>query len=528
MSESVSILIWGLSLAGIIFLTFITRYWLRALLIRKPYTADSLIHLRFVREVRRRGWKRARREMRRDYPLGYHWILSFLPESWMLKWERFNGGLFDSLHMLLFVAVFAAFAPKGTPPVYIYFWAPLLLAISPGWMYAGMGPRAYHLTERVLAELLIGAAFSGLWLFTSTGNWAWFAAAAVIAGFAVTASKFSAQVLVGFCPIIGILQHSVPIFLFPLATFAVAMVQSSGDYWTLLKGQTEYSLWYAAAIKRKEMMVWTRNSLEGAMKRYREFGAKGVLKWLVEECSFFSTPLHHVPFLIAVLAAWKGLGHLPTDTFPRDWLIAGFAIWFLTSLKWFLVLGEAERYPFHAAIAEYFFIGFWLASGVPPIWKWVFLGYSVVWYAAQQGIILIRLRHNKGESLVQEREQLMEFLNTLPKQRYMAFSKSHALTGEVMFFTDHLHPEIEIYDGKQLTYEDIFSVFPYPKWSMIDELGIGILVVNQPEMKAALKLGIGNDYDFGSMERLFVTETYAVYSVPNGKAEETALRTAAS
>ena len=98
----------------------------------------------------------------------------------------------------------------------------------------------------------------------------------------------------------------------------------------------------------------------------------------------------------------------------------------------------------HAAIAEYFFIGFWLASGVSGVWNWVLLAYSIGWYAVQQAIIVIRLRHNKGATMTGERDALMEFLNSLPIQRYLAFSKSHALTGEVMFFTDHVHPEIEI------------------------------------------------------------------------------------
>lgn len=503
-----------IGLAFVFALAFLSRSWVRIFVIRKPYTADSLFHLRFIREVRRRGWKGARRDMRHDYPLGYHWLLSHLPQSWLEKWERYNGGVFDCLHICLFISVLYFFAPKNTPPSLVWFWGPLLLSFHPGWMYAGMGPRAYHLTERVLSEFLIGCAFSSLWVFAATGNWAWYALAALITGFSLTCSKFSLQVLVGFCPIMGALQLSIPIFFLPVLSIAVAWLITSGDYITQLRGQIIYSLWYAGAIRRREMIVWARNSWAGMMKRYHDFGKIGIAKWLAEECSFFITPLQHVPFLIALIAAAYGVGRLPHAIFARDWIIAAAAIWFLTSLKWFLVLGEAERYLYHATVPIYFFIVVWLGSGVLPAWKWVLLAYVLLWYAVQQGVILIRLRHNTiGEEFLTEREQLMAFLNELPIQRYLAFSKSHALTGEVMYFTDHVHPEIEIYNGKQYTFDEIFSVFPFPRWSIIDEVDVSLLVVNKPEVEAAEKQGIGKDYDFKKTKKVFESKTYAVYSV---------------
>lgn len=470
-------------------------------------SSDAYFHLAMIARVKEMGWRRAY-GLFPGYPLGFHWMLSWLPAGWVRGWERVNGAVFDTLHVVLFTAVLHHFAGDQLPPLVLWVWAPALLALSPGWLYVGAGPRAFQLTERIFSELLASAAFCCLWLYRAGEGAGWLAAAVVLAAVVLNASKFGAQVVLFFCLFLAVLERDPVLALVPLAAGALAWAMG-GTYHQVLREQAWHLNWYRKAIRARSTPIARRNSLTELRARHREKGLKGAAEYLAREHSIVIGLLHH-PALLATLGVLVFRGApAGVPPFARSWLVAAVAAWLLTSLRPALFLGEAERYLFYAAVPEYALAALVLGTTAPAL-LWLVLAYSAAWYLGQ--MLLVKVKTDGSIFLSDDRARLVSFLNGLPPGRFLGFDTN--IMWDLAYTTHHRHWLMSPVGGSIVRYWDqIFSHYPFTKNAAIPLLSPELLVVSHTALERARGMGVEVDFPLHSMPRLYADEAYSVYSL---------------
>lgn len=471
---------------------------------------DTYGHWILIKKIKEKGLMEAHNDVH-YYPLGYHWLLSFLPDKLLPHWDRINGAFFDVIHVVLFsVTMWKIPDDSNMPDDIIWGWAPLLLALSPAWLSLGRGPRAYHGTARVFGELLVSGVFVCIWMYQDTRSWEWLAYAIIVSVFLVLSSKFGTQVLLSFCLIIGVLQNSVIIPFIPFVVGLLAYVVSKKAYGTILKGHISHLRWYARKVRKKRMFIANRNSF---MEIWRIFRQTGILQAVYRFFSVNSLGAGTFQHLILIVVLILGAGSEISGTFPNylwHWLFAGVCMWILSSMKCLLFIGAAERYLFAIAIPEYVLIAHYLFVG-PVGARWVLLfGSFFIWL-----IYVWRMRIEYGGYYYLEtkaRRQTIHFLNTLTPMRLLTFDRSPAW--DVAYKTHHHHfmiiPEFETI----ATWDDLFVYDTYPSWKAVSLLNLRLIVVSREALIDAARKKIPVEFPFSKLEKLFDNGSYYVYRVP--------------
>lgn len=495
-----------LFLVGVCFIAFFVRLLPR--LIVPCLVSDTYFHLAMIKRIKRQGWFKTQKQMP-SYPLGYHWLLSFLPTYFLPLWERINGAVFDTLHIILFALVFSLFADGSVSQEIIWGWAPLLLALSPAWLYVGIGPRAYHATPRVFGELLIGGIFSTLWIFQTTGSW-WWIAAVGLGAYLLNVSKFGAQVLLSFCMILALLQGNLSILSVLLAAGLTAYIASKGTYGPVLRGQIRHLAWYARAVKQRRLPVASRNSFDLTRRIYKDKGVSEALEYLVFRNSYVAGFYQHQLLVFVLLISFLGKEYtINPPAFVWHWLIAGVFMWFLSSTRRFLFIGEAERYLFAVAIPEYFLIGEWLATSSPG-WRWGLLAHSVLLWLIYVWRFRNVYRGYYAESAA--RKETINFLKKLPPMKLLSFDISPMW--DFAYHTYHEHFMINPKYETEVEYDEVFELYPYPKWQAVSLLDIELIVVSKVALDNARAQNVPIEFPFAVLDKLFDNSLFQVYQVP--------------
>ncbi len=445
------------------------------------------------------------------YPLGFHWLLSFIPDRLLPHWDRINGAFFDVLHVVLFsFAIWRHSVESKMPDEIVWGWAPLLLALSPAWLSLGRGPRAYHGTARVFGELLVSGVFVCIWIYQDTGSMEWLTCAIIVSVVLMLSSKFGSQVLLSFCLIIGVLQRSIILMSIPFVSGLLAYAFSKKAYGTILKGHIRHLKWYASNIKKKRMFIANRNSLREIWRIYRQ---SGILAAAYRFFGVNSVGVGIFQHLILIVVLIQTGGSDVSGTLPNylwHWLFAGVCLWMLSSMKFLLFIGAAERYLFAMAIPEYILIADYLLDG-PAGARWVILFGSVfVWL-----VFVWQMRIQYGGYYYLEtkaRKQTIGFLNTLTSMRLLTFDRSPAW--DIAYKTNHHHFMIVPEFDATSSWDDLFEYDTYPSWKAVSLLDLRLIVVSREAVMDAIRKKIPVAFPFSELEKLFDNGMYQVYRVP--------------
>ena len=475
-------------------------------LLAPALVSDTYAHWTWIKRIKKDGYH-STQKMVHYYPLGYHRMLSVLPHRLLMYWEKVNGAFFDGVHVLLFALVLDVFA-EGLEDVIVWGWGPLLLGLSPAWLSLGRGPRAYHGTPRVWGELLLSCTFVSLWFFQETASWIWWCGAVGSGAILLLSSKFGTQALVLFCVIVGLLQWSLPVICLPLVCLAGAYLVSKGKYKAILQGHLRHLAWYARRVQRGEMFVAERNSLIAIRRVYRREGIAGALVHLFTVNSVGTGVFQHPLLCVVLILSLLDVGVLDGSVFAWHWLLAGVAIWLLSSTRRLLFIGAAERYLFMVAVAEYFLICQWLAS-VSPIWRWGFACISVLY--CLEYVRQFRFVYGSYYLDSESRKQMIRFLAGLQPARILAFDRAPAW--DVAFKTEHEHFMMAPEFGTAAAWDAVFAFDTYPRWTAVSLLGVELILVNRDSITDAVRRRVPVEFPFSDLEKLFDNSAYQVYRV---------------
>ena len=237
------------------------------------FTSDAGFHLLMRREIRANGFRVPRKlkpclfDERVGYPWFYHQLIALLPEAWLRRVPALPSAIIDGLHALL-----AGWGAHGLATALGHpeaaaragLWGVLFFGVNPALLAHGLGPRAYEVTPRPLGELLFSAAMLAAVWAAASGNWVGWTVASLAGGLLLLSSKFAAQVLMFFIPLLAFLPGFHAAWGVLPGALVAALALSGGRYGDVLRGQWIHLRYYRRKLQYSFSVVADLN-------RWREF-----------------------------------------------------------------------------------------------------------------------------------------------------------------------------------------------------------------------------------------------------------------
>jgi hypothetical protein len=465
-----------------------------------------------------------------DYPPLFHYILAYFPKSTRDRLEPYLGGIFDTL--LVLATYLWVYYLTGRPelaalqldPAGTAWVASLVLINCPLLFGVAYGPRAFMGTPRPLAELFTSLALMAGALFSLTGQTAWAGLTVLPAALAVLTGNFALQVLVSFSLVLAVFLQSLFFLSLPLLTIAGALIISKGHYWVVLRGYLAYIGYYANTLIH--IFKWVRD--RGSLKNLKTL-VRDMRHHPVQVCRYlymdnqYSALLIKCPWLFLWL--WLAMVHWPqmqgskAHWYLLAWVSGGLAAFFLTSMRRFLFLGEAERYVEYAMPALAALIALMLPlSGSAYRLFWGIMVFSGVQLIINY-LFFIRNYSRAGESQARD---MINFLKNSTRGRYAVLCiPTHYLSYQLAYETQHAFLSLEGAFGclprhKKVIEELFDKEFGWPKQDLlpiIKKYGIDVIVCQWQKIDKGRQMGI--NYDFSAFPVIFENSGYIIYQAGN-------------
>jgi hypothetical protein len=386
-------------LGGILAAAFVLRWWPR---LKLPHAigSDAYFHLTMARTIRENGY-RIPPEVPRvlvcrpyTYPYLFHWLLSFVPDRFLMVAERIISPFLDTCYVLLtFVFVYRITASAGLSrdPTEAALWSAAFVALCPAFLTVGPGPRAYGATPRTLGQLLFLVYLGSVTLFMSTQQWLWLVPGALAVACLSITTKFGNQVVVFIASGLALAGYEAPIAM-AVCGYVLAVVATRGKVLRVLHGQIAHSIFYFKYLQ-KPFLYPDRQRLLSYLRRLLSHGLRAIrrpvrfLRWYFSEPYLLHALMVNFPHML-VGVVLLGLAYARGDSLISSGVFAfmvttiaiSFILSWLISLKPLMFLGEAGRYAEHTIMAQVMVFVLLVQSMDLRALLWLVLGYSVLSY----------------------------------------------------------------------------------------------------------------------------------------------------
>ena len=301
---------------------------------------DTYFHLFLIDYIRKNGisnlieTERFIKPFGLNYPWMVHFIFSLFPKKWDSFLEKFFNPILDSLFVVvlyIFIYYVTGLNEKALYGSLLYIFTPATFSIL------GTGPRIKSFTPRLFGEIVGSLTLIFEYLYLEMGSFIFLFIAIFFASLVFLASKFSLQALVFINVFIILFTQDLYLLSVIIGGFVLAIIYSKGKYLDILKQQLIHLKWYFIQNLKWKMAVSNRNSIKVFINLLKEKNIKGIISYLLFENSFFIL-IYKIPIVLFVLF------YLDFDSILDIFIVSGLIIFIISSLKWFLFIGEAERY----------------------------------------------------------------------------------------------------------------------------------------------------------------------------------------
>ena len=436
----------NLVLVGLFVLTFLTRF-LPSMTV--PTSFDALGHNLYARRLKQKkdgifcGIELPVVRPKLFYhPFAWHWIIAKFNLDEFLTFHKYMNPLIDGAFIVVVTLVLSTFIQDKSHVIYIA----LFYATSP-LLFTGLsiGPRANQFTPRLSAELIINTYFI-LLIYGEHFNsieLTLYLSALSVAG--ILWSKFSIQALIFISILFTVLsclsQLTLWMVVLPshiLAFLFLALV-SKGRQIKQLREQISHLLYYAKCNLSGETVISSRNEVV-FLKKKKNQKFSAYLKQVAEGCLIhnsyliliFKFPL----ILFVVFGLCTGLAVNVENSNVVLVCLASLGTFFFVNLKWFLFLGEAERYISNTCIVWIVaFVELYQSSGLfLHIVLWT---YGLFFLCAELFINRLKARANKV--VTADTEKFINYLNSLNEKKVILVLPNYLMGGifRIGLTTDH-------------------------------------------------------------------------------------------
>ncbi|HEY69052.1 MAG TPA: hypothetical protein G4O08_00550, partial [Anaerolineae bacterium] len=428
--------------------TFLSRSWPR-LIMRQPPLGDTTSHLAMIQAIRDNGHRipdplpRWLPEQRLYYPTFFHWLVSYLSPSALIRYERISGAVIDTLHNALTMLVaYYLFLEQGLELALAGLGAALaglLFALSPRLIRPR--ERVFFLNPRPFGSLLVSIGFLGTLWFLWEEAWAALILGMIAFALASITHKFTLQVIVFLAPLLSVLTGSIWFVLALGAGLGLAILLTRGRALRVWRSHIGYSRLYRSHIAPRFPIVrdtaWT--ILRNLFRALRSGGSwqreairlifNNGIDWLVQ-----LSWLAPVGFLLVV--GIRSLESPPEFLHLGAWVLGATLIGLVTAIRPMRFLGQPTRYLEYAALPTSLLLAY--AAIALPEWP----AMRIVVYAILGFFAAVVILYYAVTFLVQSRIRLDEFAEAVawlaeqPPQIVLC-APVHGFSSAVWYETKH-------------------------------------------------------------------------------------------
>jgi hypothetical protein len=344
---------------------------------------------------------------------------------------------------------------------------------------------------------------------------------------ALLSSQFGMQVLVLNSVVLSCFYRDFVPLLPLLGTFGFCLLVPQLGIRQLLGRKWTHYKWYFTAIKEGTTPIAERNSLRDLVAlpvylftRPREFCRIVFTK---------ATPIivvYSIPIIPMLLYWWFSSPDTFTELFSDNviWYVAGLTLasciaFVITSIKFALFLGEAERYlEYSLAFMHLIFVKYCIASKhsyeIVYVITLIHIGFVLVNFLYLSST---RIKNNLWPARETALEDVIEFLNGRTGQNIITIPTKFSFTLDgIMEASDSrfYYPSMSE-PGRGMKYMGEDHVYLYLMKPDFDHFrvryGANTLVTQKREVELASQRGV--EYPLDSLELLYDNEGYAVYSI---------------
>ncbi len=521
------------------FISFVVVFGLRFLpsWFHPVMGSDEGFHFLLRREIRRNRFRvplrlaPCVRDVRVMYPWLFHQLIAFLPERCLRRIPALPSAIIDGLHaMLAYWGGGWLASTLGRPELACAagFGSALFLGVNPALLAHGMGPRAYSPTPRPFGELLFSLSILSAAVAIHQASLGWGALSALAGGAMLLSSKFAAQVLLFFVPLLALAPgFRAILWLLPGAVCA-AMLVSRGRYRDILRGQFVHLRWYRRKHQYASGMItersrWQEISAWMTSIRKQGFFARNTLR-AAGQAYATNTYLMAMSrgglffILLVLLLSPDHRESLQVGGAPGRWLAAWAFIWIiplvLTSTRHFRFLGEAERYAEYGIFPAAVLMGVGLVvAPLSPALRFALPLYAMSAIAVVAHAWAINAKVNARDN--RDQDQLVEALNQLSPGAVLLGIPAMQVLCPVASRLPHRLAEVTS-DSIQFIQmiERHFEGYPWPKpdWEMWRSLGVDYVVTFSPEYLRMHRPSL--PYDRIPLDLIYSNPSYRVYAYP--------------
>ena len=315
---------------------------------KKHVSYDAYYHLNLINLIKKKSVdnlieeKKFIKPYNLQYPWLMHYILSKLPKKFNQFFiARYTNSFLDSL-FIIFLFLITYYLTKSN--IYSLILCFLYLFTPCTFTTLINGPRTTSLTPRLLGEILGSLTFIFEYLYFLDGSYVWLIIAIISAGFSFLSSKFSFQAVVLISCFIFLFTHDVEYLIVLISSTIFCIFISQGTYFHILKNQILNLKWYFVMNLKQRIGSSSRNSLKNFKKHVKPKNIKNLIKFLFSTNTIIIA-LTRFPIAIFSLYLIFESYKISNNLDLIDYIIlSSFCVFCISSLKWFLFIGEAERY----------------------------------------------------------------------------------------------------------------------------------------------------------------------------------------
>ncbi len=225
-----------------------------------------------------------------------------------------------------------------------------LYVLHPAHLMQGVGPRSYGLNERIFSEALFSLA---LLLFLRESAITWIAGT-FLSLMLVLSSRFATQALVFLFLPAGIISGNMGMITGVAISFLLALAMPGAHYRERLSRHVAHVLSYVKSTGDPRYWIGRRNRIPSRQGKTLSEWSREMIRFLARTNGISAGFIWHFPVLLAL---WFGFQNWPALENPAHlttafWIVVmAILAWVITSLGYFKVLGESERYLGYALVA---------------------------------------------------------------------------------------------------------------------------------------------------------------------------------
>jgi len=355
----------------------------------------------------------------------------------LLRRNHLINPLFETGFLVL--ALLMAMAAGWTPGLVLI--AGLAYVFTPLWFSKlAIGPRVLNFTTRTFSELIYPLAL-GIVLFPlPMPDIAAVLAGAVLLAMVLLGSKFGVQTVFMVTPVVALFASSPILAVSLLLATGIALVVSGGNFARQLRQQGAHLGRYFSELRYGRMPVTARNSIaklrEWSSDKPRSRNVRRlVFNWFATNS--FTGVLLRAPHivLIVILALYAASTGREVNPALSAMIAGAAAVYVLTSLRWFLFLGEAERYLSHVSIwSNLLFVALCASLDIMAL-VWLAIVYGAAISVAERAL----LRGGIDRAAATSETAVIDYLGKQSENRTILVYPYHAVPPyRIMIETQHV------------------------------------------------------------------------------------------